>query len=95
MVHDLHLALRYAGQNQVVVINKGLRDGVQSGHVLALLSTGPRLLDKTGEKRELIKLPDERNGLAMVFRPYDRVSYVLVMEITNPVQVGDKLVSPR
>ena len=88
-------SVRYAGQNQVVVINKGLRDGVQSGHVLALLSTGPRLLDKTGEKRELIKLPDERNGLAIVFRPFDRVSYVLVMEITNPVQVGDKLVSPR
>jgi hypothetical protein len=27
--------------------------------------------------------------------PFERVSYVLVMEITNPVQVGDKLVNPR
>jgi len=31
----------------------------------------------------------------MVFRPFERVSYVLVMEITNPVQVGDKLVNPN
>ncbi len=88
-------AVRYAGQNQVVVINKGLQDGIESGHVLALLSTGPKLVDKTDEARGLMKLPDERNGIAMVFRPFERVSYVLVMEITNPVQVGDKLVNPN
>ena len=88
-------AVRYAGQNQVVVINRGLQDGLESGHVLALMSTGPKLVDKTDESRSLIKLPDERNGIAMVFRPFERVSYVLVMEITNPVQVGDKLVNPN
>ena len=88
-------AVRYAGQNQVVVINRGLQDGLESGHVLALMSTGPKLVDKTDEARGLMKLPDERNGIAMVFRPFERVSYVLVMEITNPVQVGDKLVNPN
>ena len=88
-------AVRYAGQNQVVVINRGLQDGLESGHVLALMSTGPKLVDKTDASRSLIKLPDERNGIAMVFRPFERVSYVLVMEITNPVQVGDKLVNPN
>ncbi len=89
-------AVRYAAQNQVVVINKGLRDGVENGHVLELRSTGPQMLDKTlSERGEMIQLPDERNGVAMVFRPFDRVSYALVMEITDPVQVGDKLVNPR
>ncbi|CAM5779009.1 LysM peptidoglycan-binding domain-containing protein [Ottowia pentelensis] len=88
-------AVRYAGNNQVVTINKGERDGMQSGTVLALLSTGPRVVDKTSSRREPIQLPDERNGLGMVFRTFDRVSYVLVMEVSNPVQVGDKLVNPR
>ncbi len=89
-------AVRYAAQNQVVVINKGLRDGIENGHVLSLLSTGPRVLDKTLKERgELIQLPDERNGVALVFRPFERVSYALVMEISDPVQVGDKLVNPR
>ncbi|MFT4193087.1 MAG: peptidoglycan-binding protein, partial [Ottowia sp.] len=88
-------AVRYAGQNQIVVINKGLRDGIENGHVLALLSTGPRIVDKTDGKRTRIQLPDERNGLALVFRPFERVSYALVMEITSPVQVGDKLTNPR
>ena len=88
-------AVRYAGQNQIVVINKGLRDGIENGHVLALLSSGPKLVDKTDASRPLLKLPDERNGIGMVFRPFERVSYVLVMEISNPVQVGDKLINPN
>jgi len=88
-------SVRYAGQNQIVVINKGLRDGIENGHVLALLSTGTRIVDKTDGARTPIRLPDERNGLALVFRPFERVSYALVMEITNPVQIGDKLTNPR
>ena len=88
-------AVRYAAQNQVVVINKGLRDGIENGHVLELLSSGQKVLDKTlSERGEVIQLPDERNGVALVFRPFERVSYALVMEIADPVQVGDKLVNP-
>jgi hypothetical protein len=88
-------AVRYAGQNQIVVINKGLNDGIENGHVLAVLSTGAQMVDKTDEGRTRIKLPDERNGLALVFLPFARVSYALVMEITSPVQVGDKLINPK
>jgi hypothetical protein len=88
-------AVRYAGQSQIVVINKGLRDGVDTGQVLAVLTAGPQLTDKTSGSRERIQLPDERNGLALVFRPFERTSYALVMEITSPVQVGDKLVNPN
>jgi len=42
-----------------------------------------------------MKLPDERNGLMMVFRTFERVSYALILEITDGVQVGDRLVNPR
>ncbi|MDR1968712.1 MAG: LysM peptidoglycan-binding domain-containing protein [Burkholderiaceae bacterium] len=88
-------AVRYVGQNQIVVINKGLEDGIENGHVLALLSSGAQMVDKTDEQHARIKLPDERNGLVLVFRPFERVSYALVMEITSPVQVGDRLVNPK
>lgn len=87
--------IRYAGQNQIVVINKGLRDGMEVGQVLALQSNGKRVVDKTDGSREQIRLPDERNGIGMVFRPFERVSYVLVMEVTKPVEVGDKLINPN
>jgi len=84
-----------AGQNQVVAINKGTADGMEPGIVLAILSDGARIVDKSDEARPVMKLPDERNGLLMVFRTFERLSYALILEITDGVRVGDRLVSPR
>jgi len=42
----------------------------------------------------MIKLPDERIGLLMVFRVFDRVSYGLVMQATQPVQAQDSIQTP-
>lgn len=88
-------AVRFAAQNQVVVINRGTRDGLETGHVLALLKAGERVVDKTDGARTTLQLPDERNGLLMVFRPFERVSYALILDITDSVKVGDRLVNPR
>ncbi len=82
------------GQNQVVVINRGTKDGMERGHVLAIQTDGQRLVDKTGASFQDIKLPDERNGLLMVFRPFERVSYGLVLTATEPVRIGDWLINP-
>ncbi len=87
-------AVQFAAQNQVVAINKGTRDGIDSGHVLAILKNGETLLDRTGEKKETIKLPNERIGLLMVFRPFEKVSYALVLEINDTPRAGDFIVNP-
>ncbi len=84
-----------AGQNQIVAINRGTRDGVEVGHVLAVLKGGRRVVDPTDAARAEIQLPDERNGLLMVFRSFEKLSYGLVLEITSGVKVGDRLVNPR
>jgi nucleoid-associated protein YgaU len=88
-------AVANVAQNQVVAINRGTRDGMEVGHVLAILKDGERIIDKTDSNRPLMKLPNERNGLLMVFRTFDRVSYALILEITDGVRVGDRLVNPR
>lgn len=85
----------YAAQNQVVAINLGSSDGIEPGHVLQLLTKGDRIRDTTDPARATIKLPSERNGMAMVFRTFERVSYVLILEIQQGVRVGDRLVNPR
>ncbi len=89
-------AVAIAGQNQIVMINKGTADGVEAGHVLAILKAGEQRIDKSqpGE-RTSIKLPDERNGLLMIFRPFEKLSYGLILEISDTVQVGDRVASPR
>ncbi len=88
-------SVRTAAQNQVVAINRGSKDGMESGHVLAIQKAGARIIDKTDAARDPLRLPDERNGLLMVFRTFDRVSYGLILEITEGVRVGDRLVNPR
>ncbi|MGH6627436.1 MAG: LysM peptidoglycan-binding domain-containing protein [Burkholderiaceae bacterium] len=88
-------AVHNAAQNQVVVINRGTSDGIESGHVLAIVKDGQRLVDRTDPGRVQIKLPDERNGLLMVFRPFERLSYALILEITDGVKIGDRVINPR
>lgn len=89
-------ALGRAAQNQIVVINKGSADGMASGQVLALVRDGPQALDrKEPGLPERIQLPDERKGLVMVFRTFERLSYALVLETDDGVQAGDRVVAPR
>ena len=83
-----------ASQNQVVTINRGTRDGMQVGYVMGILKDGPRVVDKEDEARPLMKLPDESNGLLMVFRTFDRLSYALILQISDGVRVGDRLTNP-
>ncbi len=83
-----------AGQNQIVSLNKGARDGVERGHVLALWRDGVRTIDKTDATRPLMKLPDERHGMLFVFRVFDRMSYALILSVKDPVKAGDRFTQP-
>jgi hypothetical protein len=89
-------AVALIGQNQVVVINRGAAEGVENGNVMAILKSGRRILDRSEPReRAQLKLPDERSGLMMVFRTFEHLSYALVLEITDTVTVGDRVVNPR
>ena len=83
-----------AGQNQIVALNRGSRDGMERGHVLALWREGGKTIDKTDERRTALKLPDERHGLLFVFSVFDRVSYALILQVRDPVQPGDRFSQP-
>lgn len=87
-------AARFSGQNQVVVINRGAADGLQRGDILAILKDANVVPDTTDAARTPLHLPGERNGLMMVFRTFDRVSYALVLQITDGVKTGDRFVNP-
>ena len=67
------------GQFDVVAINRGTREGLEPGNVMAVLQSGNLVRDPvTGET---IELPSERAGLLMVFQAYEKMSYGLGMEI--------------
>ena len=83
-----------AGQNQIVALNRGSNQGMERGHVLALLRNGERVTDRTDPGRPVIKLPDERHGLLFVFRVFDKMSYALILSVKEPVQAGDRFTQP-
>jgi hypothetical protein len=83
-----------AGQNQIVALNRGSRDGIESGHVLALWRDGIRVIDKTDAANTKIKLPDERHGNLFVFRVFNRMSYALILSVRDPVSPGDRFTQP-
>jgi hypothetical protein len=85
-----------AGQNQIVAINRGLNDGIERGHVLALYRKGKVVIDPTeaGRIKTRIKLPDERHGVLFVFRVFERMSYALILRVEEPVSPGDLFSQP-
>ena len=80
------------GQSDVVTINRGARDGLVVGNVLAVYKTGETVRDNIGG--DSVKIPDERSGLLMVFRTYDKLSYGLVLYANRQLAVMDKVKNP-
>jgi hypothetical protein len=83
-----------AGQNQIVVLNRGKAEGMERGHVLALWRDGATAVDTTDPARPTLKLPDERHGLLFVFRVFDHMSYALILSVQQPVKPGDRFTQP-
>ena len=89
-VISIYGGVSQGGQNSVITLNKGARDGLENGHVLALYRKG-EVVKSEGKK---YTLPDERYGLVFVFRVFQKVSYALVMQAKLPVQLLDRANTP-
>lgn len=88
-------AISHTAQNQVVIINLGQRDGIDVGNVLAIDQTGSTVRDNYSKRgQEVIKLPNIRVGVLMVFRAFDRVSYALIMQSERTIHLHDTVRNP-
>jgi hypothetical protein len=100
------------GRGYLVTLDRGTRDGVEVGHVLAIYHPapviadprpyeGPDVISKLVEQTRAIvpptrylNLPPERSGLLFVFRVFDKLSYAIVLNTTEPIVVGDVVRKP-
>ena len=80
------------GQYNVVVINRGERENIKEGNILAIYKKGGLVRDPF--TKEKIELPAERAGLLMVFRVFKKVSYGLILKATRPLAVMDEVRTP-
>jgi hypothetical protein len=95
--------LAVAGRYQVLAINRGKRDGLVPGNVVAIYARGVDVRDLYSRGQDwtkftanyaTVKLPDERSGTLLVFTVTDRMSYGLVVESTQPMRIGDFIKHP-
>lgn len=77
----------------VVVINRGKREGMEPGVVLDIYQRGEKVRDR--QRDEMIRLPRTRVGTLLLFRVFDKVSYGLIMESTRPIYMKDIVESPK
>ena len=82
------------GQYMVVVLNRGERDGLAPGHVLAVMQKGAEVNDQRKWFFSSVELPDERAGIMMVFKTYQNLSYALIMEADRVMHVNDRFENP-
>ncbi len=78
----------------VVAIDRGEQDGIEVGHVLRIDQAGEDIRDVVAGGAETVKLPDEKSGILMVFRVFERVSYGLVMEGSRVIHRLDIVRTP-
>ena len=89
---DVSNGVNQVGAMNVVMLDKGARDGLEVGHVLAIYEDSGLVKDPvTGE---MVKLINDRAGLLMVFNSFEKMSYALVLETDRPLTVGAIVKTP-
>lgn len=80
------------GQFDIVVLNRGEREGLEKGAVLQVSKAGAVVYDrKAGDK---VRLPSEQAGTVMVFRTTEKLAYALVLRTSRALSVGDSFENP-
>ena len=93
------------GHYQIVAISLGTDDGVQAGHTFSVFNPGNTIRDELKyplmsraafreSDRRFVELPDEYAGHLMVFRPFERISYAIVLEGGREIVEDDRLYHP-
>jgi LysM repeat protein len=93
------------GQYNIVAINRGARDGVGPGTVLAIDESGDVVPDRGPASyadtnggvlgfAHTVQLPSERAGTLLVFKSYDDMSYGLVVGASTSMRVNDVVRNP-
>ena len=99
-------AFTFGGPRDVIALSAGQREGLDNGTVVSIWRKGQAINDRITHPSN--SGPDEsfqsKNGAwtqsdlfvghAMVFRTFEKVSYALIMDAVNPIQVGYSIKGP-
>ncbi len=91
--------VQYIGQYDIVILNRGERENIEVGHVLDIYQRGKVIKDKVAARSDsnlsdTVRLPDEKAGMLMVFRTFEKVSLALVLKSSRSIHIGDNVKTP-
>lgn len=78
---SLFNALSQAGNYQIIIANAGHNQGLRPGHIVSLARRGATKHDH--------QLTNENIADAVIFRAFEEISYLLILNAERPVKVGD------
>jgi hypothetical protein len=91
---SVYNGLTQIGQYQIVAINRGSDNGLEPGHMLAIIQSGRNAKDPYSWFGSTVQLPDIYAGQVMVFKTTPRLSYALVMTALRAIHRYDRVEKP-
>lgn len=83
---------RQAAQFESAVLNLGLASGLKEGNVLSIFRDGEQVQDPV--TRRNIDLPPTEIGVLLVYKAFEKMSYGVILSLTQPSAVGDTVRTP-
>ena len=93
----LYNAITQVGTYQIVVANVGKNKGLSKGHVLTINKAGRTVNDPYAKDKNdaQVILPNENSADAIIYRVFDNLSYLFILDANRPVRIGDLVNTPE
>jgi nucleoid-associated protein YgaU len=93
--------IQEAGTFQTIILNLGLKDGVDKGTVVSLVkkrrqikADPPTDADSKSGVIKYLSIPAEEIGLAIIYRVNDNLASAIIMGSSESISVGDLVMNP-
>ncbi len=85
-----------AGENEIIVISLGEREGLAEGDLLEIYRKGNKVIDPLSKswKPKAIELPEVKNGKLLVYKTYEKISLAIVLNSLGTIGLLDTVKSP-
>lgn len=90
---DVLGGLDQVANDQVIVLDKGKMQKLEAGDVIAIY-LHQRFAKDPFNKEQVVALPKERIGEAMIFRTFRHTAFALVVNAHRSIKIGDSYTNP-
>lgn len=98
---DINFGRQVGGKSDTVIVNLGLQDQIESGHLLSLQKEDNLIEDPTvnrplrlDSRQNMMTFSSEIYGTILIYKVFDNHSFALVLDSDLPIRLGDRVITP-